>query len=128
MKVIPGKIIENCHDCDNHRDCKTSNQWIGIPSDCPLKDAPEWKDKPDSIDDLWFFEGERLKRGTWQTVKLLCIPLDNNEGCYETAFYFMDRWVPRANGTWMGECIYYEDLKGKWQKAIVPTIPEPQEE
>ena len=111
MKIIPEREIHGCpecHDIDHSRWLKCEHHFI----DCPLPDAPEWKDKPDLSCSLWAFRKNKYLP-----------PL-----IFRLSLTYMDR-PPILEGIGSQEIMYLDGLPpyyktGKWCPVTIPTLPE----
>ena len=77
---------------------------------------PEWKDKPDSHDELWFLVGTIIEGNRETETTMLCI--SGEDGCTEIVRLSYDKslWLTTKIRTYHN----YKNLKGKWAKALVP--------
>jgi hypothetical protein len=111
MKVMPEKIIESCHDCPNFDGdnwCNEADIFINssfspdYPETCPLEDAPEWKDKPDTVGKWWL--AFKTTYNGWIFSTEAPIYLDQS---------LLDAYKKESM-----------DPRSKWYPATVPSLPE----
>lgn len=105
-KIIEAQRINSCDQCEIDCYYRNNDSDCGIPVDCPLKDAPEWLDKPDSAG-WWWFRFRDFK-------PLIYLLFKDEDG---TGYWFVNE---------IQEECYCDDFKEgcKWYPATVPPLPE----
>jgi hypothetical protein len=108
-KILILNTCDNCPDRSKYNDtclnseafnCKLEHSYpTPIPDWCPLKDAPEWKDKPDSEGWWWISDNNIIG-----CFNMLCST--------EHEYYFY----------YIGKRVFCSEHNYKYLKAIVPEM------
>src|SRR4030042_5455161 len=109
-KVIIEERTKNCVGA-KYGSVKENLEWLCQAQLNKVLNPPEL-DKPDG-GGLWIFVGKVNE------VNLILLCITSNTGCYQIAHYFDGGWIPTTN-SYGARYIYYEDMKGTWQRVLVP--------